>query len=40
MYSNLATSLIDYECVGQRVWLFVCAISVPNILILVKTLTN
>jgi len=40
MYANMATTLIDYECVGQRVWFFVCAICVPNMLILVKTLTN
>jgi len=33
-------AMLDYECVGSRVWLIVVQIVVPNAMILTKVLTN
>jgi hypothetical protein len=32
--------MLDYECMGSRVWPFLLAIVVPNIVLTVKILTN
>jgi len=36
----LETTILDYECVGSRVWPVMTAFVVPNMLILVKIITN
>jgi len=33
-------SILDYECVGSRVWMFTVCFLLPNFLLLAKILTN
>jgi hypothetical protein len=44
MFENLSSiigeAIFDYECVGSNVWLFICIILVPNLIIIIKTMTN
>lgn len=37
---SLKQFMLDYECMGSRVWSFLLAIVVPNIVLTVKILTN
>jgi hypothetical protein len=32
------SSMMDYDCVGQRVWLFICVHAIPNVIITFMTL--
>ena len=34
------TLILDYECVGSRVWPVLAVITVPNLLILFKIISN
>ena len=34
------STILDYECVGSRVWLAFVGLCVPNILVLFKILSN
>ena len=34
------SAMLDYECAGSRFWLTIVALGIPNILILLKILTN
>lgn len=32
--------ILDYQCAGSRVWIFICLVLLPQILTLLKVLTN
>ena len=38
--SMLRAIILDYQCVGSRIWPTLAAVVVPNLLILAKILTN
>lgn len=33
-------SILDYECVGSNIWLFLCTVIIPNLITIFKVLTN
>lgn len=36
----LDQAMLDYQCVGSRVWLFIVAMLLPSLLTLIKIMTN